>query len=549
MPLVTISSIAVPSWQGNTTGIYLYVYNNASFTAESGTYYPKTEWMNLPHGGSSSLGTFYQSFPCTVSGTTLTIPQLQLDSTSDSPDNPGATYSAVLWDGTTTQPIQSWGTSAAQFGVSPTPTSTTWTEVLEGFAGVPLGTMTVGGVVTLAPGQPAYATITGTNPYFLNLQIPQGPQGIQGLQGIQGVQGPVGPPATYAGTWNDNSTYQEGQSVYRAGSAYVCLTANNIGNDPLTDTTDWGLLAAGGSVELLEQVVFTAAGTQTITHNLGSLRPVFRVYPQNGSSRYAITPINANSMSMQAWAPGSFEVAFTTISGGTQVAQTIPIPTSGLVEYWPCNETSTVVANNLVTTGNRFTLTGAARNNVAGFASGSTLTFDGQHTSTEGAIAAIVNSASNFNVLNQAFSISFWFEATSVFSYPNQSFMVTNGVINMLNIAGGLKVQMVGTTGGIGINVPGFIPSGLVNIVATYNGSGHASGVSVYYNNIQQTNLGFDSDNLTAAAPATSPWLLCPPSGGNPAICAIPGYISGIAIYNRALSAADVTTIYSVGAP
>ncbi len=188
MPSITISSIAIPNWQGNASGISLYIYVNSSFTAESGTAYPATVQSHLPHSGLASVGTFFLSFPCTVSGTTLTTPSVTLDSTLDSPDNPNATYSAVLWDTVAGQPIQTFGT-ASEFVVPASPTTTTWEALFPPSASTPVGLLTVGSVTELAPGSTPTATITGSKPYLLNLGVPQGQQGIQGTQGVQGEQG------------------------------------------------------------------------------------------------------------------------------------------------------------------------------------------------------------------------------------------------------------------------------------------------------------------------------------------------------------------------
>jgi hypothetical protein len=125
MPSIAIAAVTIPNWSGNTSGISLRVYNNQNFLAQSGTLYPATVQNNLKAAG---LGTFFQSFACTVASGALTIPALALDSTADSPDNPAATYSAVFWDGASGQPIQPFG-SAAAFSLSPAPTSTTWAAI------------------------------------------------------------------------------------------------------------------------------------------------------------------------------------------------------------------------------------------------------------------------------------------------------------------------------------------------------------------------------------------------------------------------------------
>lgn len=129
MPLISIASLTLPSWQGVGNNVSLFVFINSSFTAESGTYCPVTIRENLPYGGRQSTGTFYLAYPCTVSGGALTIPALSLDSTTDSPDNAaGATYSAVFWDASVGNIIQPFGTFES-FPLPSTPTSTTWAAI------------------------------------------------------------------------------------------------------------------------------------------------------------------------------------------------------------------------------------------------------------------------------------------------------------------------------------------------------------------------------------------------------------------------------------
>lgn len=128
MSLITIASVTVSGWQGNTSGVSLRIYTNADFTAATGTFYPRTVPDNLKSAG---LGTFYQSYPCTVANGALTIPAVSVDSTTDSTDNPASTYSAVLWDGTSGKPIQTFGTSSS-FALPPTPAATTWAAIFTG---------------------------------------------------------------------------------------------------------------------------------------------------------------------------------------------------------------------------------------------------------------------------------------------------------------------------------------------------------------------------------------------------------------------------------
>ena len=123
MASITIASVTIPGWQGNTSGVTLRIYANQSFTAASSTLYPKSIVCVNP-----IPGTFFQSYACSVSGGSLIVPAVTLDSTVDSPDNPNATFSAVLFDSLSGKQIQSFGTFAA-FSLNPSPTPTTWAAI------------------------------------------------------------------------------------------------------------------------------------------------------------------------------------------------------------------------------------------------------------------------------------------------------------------------------------------------------------------------------------------------------------------------------------
>jgi hypothetical protein len=80
-----------------------------------------------------------------------------------------------------------------------------------------------------------------------------GPIGPIGPIGLTGSAGPTGAAGTFspAGNWSSANTYQPGQVVYCAacsinGSSYIALgTSTNSATDPSTNTTVWGLVAAG----------------------------------------------------------------------------------------------------------------------------------------------------------------------------------------------------------------------------------------------------------------------------------------------------------------
>jgi len=132
MAVISIASLTVPDWQGSASGVTLRIYNNDSFTTPGNTFHPKSV---VPTPNRPTAGTFYKELTCTVSSGVLTIPSFTIDSTTDSTDNPGATYSAALWDSQSGTPIQTFGTFAV-FSINPSPTSTTWAAIFAAEADV-----------------------------------------------------------------------------------------------------------------------------------------------------------------------------------------------------------------------------------------------------------------------------------------------------------------------------------------------------------------------------------------------------------------------------
>jgi hypothetical protein len=128
MATKNIAPVTLPNWQGVSDSISLFIYIHTAFASAGGSLYPATVEHNLPYNGICTSGTFYIAAPCTVSGSSLTIPAISLDSTTDSPDNPNALLSAVLWDTAAGQPIEHLGTFT-RFSLPAEPTSTTWAQI------------------------------------------------------------------------------------------------------------------------------------------------------------------------------------------------------------------------------------------------------------------------------------------------------------------------------------------------------------------------------------------------------------------------------------
>lgn len=146
MPAITVASVTIPNWQGNSSNVALHVYSIADFTAQDGTLVPKSIRAHVSNG----LGTFLVSVACSVSGGALTIPSLTLESTTDSGDNPAAMYCAELWDNASNQAIQAFGT-VTRFPITPTPSSTTWAQI---FASAVISQGLTAGTITTIPPTP-----------------------------------------------------------------------------------------------------------------------------------------------------------------------------------------------------------------------------------------------------------------------------------------------------------------------------------------------------------------------------------------------------------
>lgn len=65
--------------------------------------------------------------------------------------------------------------------------------------------------------------------------------------------------------WNTNVTYEINDIVVRSGSLYASLTASNLGNDPASDTTNWGTIVGDGSI------TFEKIGSDISTNSISGL--------------------------------------------------------------------------------------------------------------------------------------------------------------------------------------------------------------------------------------------------------------------------------------
>ena len=91
--VVLAAESQTPQWLYGSTYAYLRIYASTDFYTSDG--------ISIT-GGQVGSPNWYQQYTCTVSGTTLTIPQVTLQSTTDSTVE-AATYTAVLFDSRGTQ--------------------------------------------------------------------------------------------------------------------------------------------------------------------------------------------------------------------------------------------------------------------------------------------------------------------------------------------------------------------------------------------------------------------------------------------------------------
>ena len=217
----------------------------------------------------------------------------------------------------------------------------------------------------------------------------------------------------------------------------------------------------------------------------------------------------------------------------------------GLVGYWPLDDGAGTVARDASGNGNIGTLQNSPTW-VTG-QMGTALSFDGSSQSVFGTVTSA--SQKSFSAL----TISVWARATnlganaSLFGRTDGSTIYqTNGAFGLdLNIAAGSKFGFHfnnGTDNRIAFN---FTPSTNTwyHLVATFDSSTGA--VALYVNGVQSV-----STTLSAASIAsiTNGMFRIAQWDTSTSQFWFPGTLDDVRIYNRALSAADVTALYNIGA-
>jgi len=231
--------------------------------------------------------------------------------------------------------------------------------------------------------------------------------------------------------------------------------------------------------------------------------------------------------------------------------------TNGLVGLWSFGQPDLagVIAYDRSGNANNGTITNGPKQTIGKI--GQALSFDGN-----GDYVSVANE-SNFDfVITSSFSISAWFYRKSngteddifVKVDPNTSFQ---GYSLALLPSGGPDVDhctncvafQIRDGAGNNLNVQSpvssFSTNTWVHAVVTYNGNLHPSGVKMYLNGVSQT-ITTQQDALAGTVTNNNAPLIGidATNGGTDTM---DGYIDEVRIYNRALSAQEVTRLYNMG--
>jgi hypothetical protein len=129
MAAITIASASIPNWQRD-SDVQLRIYALQSFVTADNSLIAQ----GTPAFDENVAGNFFVPAACSLSGTTLTIASVALPSTTDSLDNPSATYGAYFYT-TEGEQIGAFG-AFARFVLPAAPTSTTWAAIQMAQGGV-----------------------------------------------------------------------------------------------------------------------------------------------------------------------------------------------------------------------------------------------------------------------------------------------------------------------------------------------------------------------------------------------------------------------------
>jgi hypothetical protein len=311
--------------------------------------------------------------------------------------------------------------------------------------------------------------------------------------------------------------------------------------------------AAAAGTSYSATLTFNAAGSQTVTHSLGTWAPTVTYTTLIGGNIYSAYPASANGTIITAASAGTVLVTF-------QKAPALPIQvpspaivalnaTSGLVDHWPMTDgqgsqfANPVTPANYIATTDSYALWGLSQSPFQSLLSawlpGSGYT----------AQAAEVNTPSNLGGA-AAFTLSAWVYPT----YSDSSYRVvaSNGRINLTYQASTFLLNILGATSGDSIYI--YVPSApfpinsLYHVLVTYSGSGHASGMALYVNGVAQTTT-IAADTYVNPATSSWPWAIGAGATGSLGATGIfAGPIAGVRVYSRVLTSLEIAAIFAAGA-
>ncbi len=150
-----------------------------------------------------------------------------------------------------------------------------------------------------------------------------------------------------------------------------------------------------------------------------------------------------------------------------------------------------------------------------------------------------------------SFSISAWIRSSSATTQIiADKFSGTSGYRFRLQSSGSLLWQLFSGSAQIAeisTTATGFGDGFWHHVVATYNGSGAAAGMTIYVDgSLEPTSIGLDG--LAGTIDTTEPFRIGD-GGAIPGADVFNGNIDDVAVYNKVLTGGEVTTIYNSGLP
>jgi hypothetical protein len=239
-------------------------------------------------------------------------------------------------------------------------------------------------------------------------------------------------------------------------------------------------------------------------------------------------------------------------------------PASGLVGWWKFDETSGTSASDSSGNGNTGTLSASNAAFAAGrINNGLSLTNVNANTSGLVNIANPSNFAFDYNT---PFTLAAWIYRTDSTvetdimgkENPQSSWHGYSLWLDQDSHCAGCLMDSFYSSGMGGVSTvytnAGTVPNNTwTHVAETYDGSGNASGVTLYINGVSQALSGDTSGTINASLHVTQPFQVGGDGDGDgtadAGCCTFKGKIDDARVYNRALSAGEVTQLYNATSP